>query len=186
LNDSEIFKEIVSLDELSIDQAPTHAILSDGISRLDVLQICSPSGISHVVQKSNLKLDCETRLTRVMLESPMDFVNFPLSSILSDSAPTWESENNLRHIQIEFDSAAMKESALEQLQEYAKRFSNPPSVVCDMTVAADELITNAIYDAPYVDFGNTHSGPDRNKDLISIDAEKRPVFLQVLTRLGSS
>lgn len=162
-------------DLLSIHPLPP-LIVGDHLSSLVLLQLCENEGVRHVVQRSNLKPDLETKVAQFMLERPRDFILSPVSVILEEDVPNLESEKRVTEYYREIDSPHSKSELIDGLKEYAQKFKNPRSVIYDLSIVADELITNAIYNAPFVDDLNSRSGPDRNPDTATIDPNKKPVL----------
>jgi hypothetical protein len=174
MNKSEQLLEIKSHDELHSDRLLPPLIVGDQLSSLTILQLCSTKGVRHVVQRSNLMPDSETNVAQYMLEHPSAFIRYPISAILGNPNPSAESEDLMVGFKAKIDSPDAKLEIEELLQQYARQFKNPSSVIYDISIAADELITNALYNAPYVDEQNSKSGPTRNPSNINVDPLKKP------------
>lgn len=174
MSTSDRFLEVCSIDELKSTAPLPPAIIGDKLPNLILLEICGQKGVKHVIQKSNLKPDSETALAHFMLENPRDFVRDPIGSILGQLQTVTEAEEIREKFYEEIKSPLEKFDVIKNLQTFAKKFKNPSSVVYDIALVADELISNALYNAPYVDAGNTRSGPDRNPQNIAVDPQKRP------------
>jgi hypothetical protein len=174
MSPSDRFLEVCSVDELTTTASLPPAIIGDKLPNLILLEICGQKGVKHVIQKSNLKPDSETALANFMLEHPRNFIRDPIASILGQLQTGSEAEEKWEKFHEEIKSPLEKCEAIEKLQTFAKRFKNPSSVVYDIALVGDELISNALYNAPYVDPGNTRSGPDRNPQNIAVDPKKRP------------
>jgi hypothetical protein len=166
--------EIASQDELKTDGVLPPLIIGDHLSSLTILQLCTDRGVRHVVQRSNLKPQSETNLAKFMMDHPAEFIKFPISAILGVPNPSVETELKVVDFKVQIDSPNSKLGLEEDLKDYARKFKNPSSVIYDISIAADELITNALYNAPYVDDQNSTSGPARDPNSIVIDPNKRP------------
>lgn len=174
MNSCTDYIEIHSLDDLNkIDQLPKF-VVGDQIPHLMVLSICADKGVNHVVQKSNLKSDVEMSLAATMLKSPRTYIEYPLSVIFAAPKPSQKTEVDHADLFIELSEVEEKSTALEDLTEYVLQHANPKSIIHDVKLVADELVTNAIYNAPYVDAANRTSGPDRVAGSVQIDPQKKP------------
>jgi hypothetical protein len=176
MNRSGQFLEVQSTEELNSAHPLPPAIVSDKLSSLVVLQLCENNGVRHVIQRSNLLPDLETKVARFMLEQPHKFILAPVSSILEADAPSEITEKHMADFRHEIGSPHCKDKLIEDLREYAKKFKNPSSFIYDLSIVAGELMSNAIYNAPYVDEMNSHSGPDRNPSNIVVDQDRKPVI----------
>jgi hypothetical protein len=166
--------EIKSSDELQKVKPLPPVIVGDNLPSVTLLQLCETEGVRHVVQRSNLSPNVETKLAVLMIQNPRDYFDFPVSSILGVKTPTRETEDSLAEIKVQIDTPAQKKQIVDLIEAYASRFRNPRSLIYDIAVVADELISNALYNAPYVDEANTRSGPERQESSISVDPSKKP------------
>jgi hypothetical protein len=109
-----------------------------------------------------------------MLERPRDYLCFPVSCIFGLETPSLETEKSLAEFAVQIDTPQKKAEILEKIVEFVNRLRSPPSLVYDISIVADELISNALYNAPYVDETNSYSGPNRQSASISVDPDKKP------------
>jgi hypothetical protein len=174
MENSEQILEIASQDELNTRSVLPPLIIGDHLSSIVVLQLCKDKGVRHVVQRSNLEPKSETNLAKFMMDHPAEFIKFPISAILGVPNPSVETELKVADFKVQIDSPNSKFGLEEELKQYARKFKNPASAIYDISIVADELITNAIYNAPYVGVQNTTSGPARDPKNIVIDPKKRP------------
>lgn len=174
MNDSRQLLEINSHDDLRDVRPLPPVIVGDNLPAVVLLQLCETEGVRHIVQRSNLNPDSETRISILMLDNPHDFLRFPVSYILGVKAPTLRTEESLAEIRVQVETPQQKAEIVKKIVEFAKRFRNPQSLIYDISVVADELISNALYNAPYVDETNARSGPERQPSSISVDPSKKP------------
>jgi hypothetical protein len=171
------FLEVGSIEELQKSSSLPAAIISDKLPNLVLLELCGQKGVRHVIQKSNLAPESEASLAKFMLEKPRDFIREPILSILGLPHMNTDQESELNTLYQVIQSPFDKFDVIEKLQDFSKKYKNPSSVIYDIALVADELITNALYNAPYVDAENSSSGPDRNPQSIMVDPLKRPEFV---------
>ena len=168
--------EISSATDLDGARPLPPVIIGDQLSTLVILDLCVEDGVKHVIQRSNLGLLEERQLSTAMQERPKDFIKYPLSMIFGDLSATAEGEKRNQSLSVSISSPEMKNDILDQLKSFANQYAKQKSLLYDITLAADELITNAVYNAPYVDFENLTSGPSRTAGGLKIDADKMPRF----------
>lgn len=168
--------EISSPTELDGARPLPPVIIGDQLSTLVILDLCVDDGVRHVVQRSNLGLLEERQLSAAMQERPKDFISFPLSMIFGDLSASAAQEARNQSLNIAISAPEMKSHILDQLKEFASKHAKQKSLQYDITLAADELITNAIYNAPFVDSENLTSGPSRTAGNLKIDPAKMPRF----------
>lgn len=176
MSPSNLELEIGSPTELDGARPLPPVIIGDQISTLVMLDLCVNDGVKHIVQRSNPGLLEERKLSAAMQQRPRDFIKFPLSMIFGEPSVSEATEAKYKGLDILITFAEMKGAILDQLKKYVEEHAKQKSLLYDLTLAADELITNAIYNAPYVDADNLKSGPARNASAISIDSQKQPRF----------
>ena len=113
-----------------------------------ILREAINSGIHQIVQKSNLNYHQEIKTSKIMLRSPEKFLLYPLSTILHPDKVDQESETGLSLFQFHFTRAAQKSEMLDSLSGALKKFANRTSQY-DICLIADEMFSNACYNAPY-------------------------------------
>jgi hypothetical protein len=148
-------------------------ILDDKLSTIKVLSLCIQSSFRHVVQTSNLDCDAEIKVSTDMIQNPESFLLYPLSNIFGAENPSTKTEKELSDISTYISQPKEKTDIIEHLVTYVEKYSNPKSLSDDVRMVADELITNSIYNAPFVDKENSNSGPNRTV-AITIDQNKKP------------
>lgn len=168
------FYEIKELSELITKPDDEKIILCDKLTAVEVLSICSDKHANHIVQKSNIKSDAELKLSSSMTNSPEMFIRFPLSVIMGAEHPTEQTEKERQGLSFFMTVPEDRESILSQIEQYIGKHCKRKSVIDDIRLAADELITNCLFNAPYVNKDNSNATVDRISSEISIDADKKP------------
>ena len=173
----EIF-ELTTADDPSNLNTTAPIVVCDSLGSEYVLSLFSRSKIQHIIQKSNLNHQSEIQISATMLQSPDQFRQFPLSTILGVHNPTSDSEAQLAEVNHQLSHPDEKSLVLDQIEKWVAESNHQRSIANDVRLIADELISNSIFNAPYVDFENSFSGPTRDKNKISIDPAKKPrVFI---------
>ena len=86
-----------------------------------------------------------------MLNAPGHFFDFPLSTVLFPTdLPSREVETKLCLHRSAFHRSDQKSELLEHMAETVKTVSHRRSLLEDARLVSDELISNAIYNAPFV------------------------------------
>lgn len=138
--------------------------VGDSIEAPAVVQFASEFKFRQIVQSSGHDYDLEVLTSELMLTRPEVFVENPLSSILDPLNASPERELEVRAFGTSFSSAKEKKKILDDLEAYALGVSRSESLTADIRLAADELITNAIYNAPHVNYEQNGPGAPRTRD----------------------
>jgi hypothetical protein len=165
----------LEIDQISPEQDLGDFIFTDNASNLTVLQMCLNKNIKHFVQKSNVDHVKEISLSQNMGSDPNSFLLFPLSTIFGQTSPSEETEKKLRHVFFEVCNPNEKYSLLGKIESYVKSLTKASSLQYEVLNASDELFTNAIYNAPFVDQGND-GGVERDVRKVTVESDKRPYF----------
>ena len=168
------FYELKELSEILTKPEDEKIILCDRLTSIQVLSMCFNKTAEHIVQKSNMEIETELKLSSYTTNSPEMFIKFPLSVILGVEKPSAETEAEKLGLTFFLTEPTDKEMALEQLDIYIAKYCKRQSVIADIRLAADELISNSLFNAPYVNKDNTNSNIERDYSKISIDPLKKP------------
>lgn len=170
-------KKYLELNEYSEELSKSSEekiILCDKLTSVQVLTLCLNGNTEHIVQKSNVLIDAELKLSSYSLKSPEVFINYPLSVIIGIENPSAETEKEAAGLSKFLSVPSDKEDVLDDLEAYMNEHCKRSSVIADIRVAADELISNSLYNAPYVNQANSNSNVSRDYSNISIDPQKKP------------
>ncbi len=174
MDQKNFFFELKELSELLSKPEDEKIILCDRLTSVQVLSMCFDKTAEHVVQKSNLQTDTELKLSSYTTDSPEMFIKFPLSVIMGVEKPSAETEKEKLGISYFLTEPLEKEMVLEKLEEFIGLYCKRHSIIADIRLAADELITNSLFNAPYVNMENSNSNMERDNSKISIDPLKKP------------
>ncbi|MBC7458204.1 MAG: hypothetical protein H7235_08005 [Bdellovibrionaceae bacterium] len=166
-------KDIKTLDPKTIEGG---IVVCDQIPCHQVLSLYAEKNIQHVVQFSNLDSASEVKLSAKMITHPAEFIQYPISMVLGAESPSKDTEAKLSEVSFHLSNADDKYTVLSQVETFLSKFSNSSTLLYDIRLTCDELITNSIYNAPYIDQDNKNLNPTRDKSKISIDQKKKPYF----------
>ena len=88
--------------------------------------------------------------------------------------PDQASESSLAEYSFQMSDVDQKTEYLDHLESYVRLHATPKSMSLDVRAMADEVITNSVFNAPFVDMENSFSGPTRDKGKVMIDPNKKP------------
>lgn len=168
------FYELKELSEILTKPDNEKIILCDRLTSVQVLSMCFDKKAEHIVQKSNVQIESELKLSSYTTDSPEMFIKFPLSVIMGVEKPSAETETEKLGLSIFLTEPREKEDVLAQLDTFIAKYCKRQSVISDIRLAADELISNSLFNAPYVNADNSNSNIERDYSKISIDPAKKP------------
>lgn len=144
-----------------------------GLSPQDVLRFATDHGFSHLCQKDGFNFDRQLESAKTLVTSPESYFQLPVSSILKPTAMNEATEKSLICLDERFDSSQQKRSLLDSITKYLEEKGLSQTLIEDVNAVADELITNAIFNAPFIDMRtNTNPGLNRMDTEIKLKAGK--------------
>lgn len=162
-------------EEIRPNELIGDVLFTDNMTTPSALNFVLTGQTKHIVQMSNLNHPHELAVALKITENPEEFFEFPLATIiLCPDKGNLVKEFDLRKVYFEVERANQKQEMLDKMEKYLKGISNSPTLISDILSVADELFTNAIYNAPYVDENNTSMGSDRDINQVEVDQNKRP------------
>lgn len=117
--------------------------------------------VSHICQTSHPYFVEDLNVAAVMLGCPDIFRQNPVSSILNTASTDFRQLDQKIIFEFEFNAAKQKSQTLQGVENALIKKSVPASIVSDAVIVADELFTNAVFNAPFVDLENTLPGASR-------------------------
>ncbi len=124
----------------------------------EVLRYAVERNISQIVNETGPHHESELKSSMAMMEAPISFFDFPLATILCPEDVNAQSEKSMLQLEIPFFKSDDKESILDSIGDYMKSLAGSGTLESDVRLVADELFTNAIYNAGFQD---TPGGADR-------------------------
>jgi|GEM_PF-2845553 len=140
------------VDSQTKDRVAPHCIgLAEGLPPEQVLRLATELDYTHVIQKNGLEYPKELITTEILIEQPSSFFEYPVASIFkpSDLSPAGEKDHTLADTR--FTSSTQKRSVLELFGKAMESKGLQQTLIEDITLVADEMFTNAVFNAPFVD-----------------------------------
>lgn len=162
---------LLNLDEVrSLDKVDDNVILvCDELPPEEVMEIAVDKKIRHIVQKNSLNFEIELNSAADMITKNSEFLDYPMASILSPQRKNKEIENDLCILNMNFSKSSEKHGMLSEIKESIFTLSKSSTLMSDVLSLSDELITNAVFNAPFVDEDNINSGVSRSKGEVTMD-----------------
>ncbi len=145
-------KQVVELDDFSFDgdYSLNRIGIGNKISPERLLFLAVKYKFKHLLQNSAADTDVQFLSSEIMLDSPELFFKFPLSTILQPKAPNLKTEKTLSKLKMKFKNSEQKSEVLEELAELLLSLSKDQSLMSDAKLVADELMCNALFNAPAI------------------------------------
>jgi hypothetical protein len=144
-------------------------VAAEGLGMGQILDLSLDHQARHVCQVQAGAVNAELNSSAIMLKNPQLFLDYPVGVILSPTNLTPETNRELTKLHICFRRTAEKMPSLEHLRELLVQNGRTESLIADAVLIADELFTNAIFNAPFVDLTTGHNpGIDRSDETVEI------------------
>lgn len=114
-----------------------------------LLDLALNQGLNHICQFSNLHIERELNTSASMLVKPEGFLTHPLCTILQPTLANDKNEKNLKQFEVRFSKASEKKQMLDELEKYLRTIIKAESLIDELKSVADELFTNAVFNAPF-------------------------------------
>jgi hypothetical protein len=128
--------------------------LTTQLAPAKVLHVATTQSLFHLVQRQGFAVDQELLAAHKMIAAPDQFMTLPASTILTPDRIDAEVERGLCLADIPFHSSLQKKDVMARVQAAVLTKSSSSTLMEDVLAVTDELFTNAIYNAPYVDFAS--------------------------------
>lgn len=130
----------------------SHCIgVCDGLDRKQVINLIATTGIPHIVQVSSVEFESELMTSAMMIEKPLTFLDDPISNTLLASFqrnPAEFPDAPNHRFKYSFNSSIEKKAALDSLRTYVSKVPKSKTIINNAVLMADELYTNAVFNAP--------------------------------------
>lgn len=123
-----------------------------------VLQFAVDGDCNHICQKDGLNYDSEVQSSQELLCAPEKFFSHPAASILSPDQIEQSSEAKLLKVNLPFNSSKQKNEILTEVNKYLVKQVPSQILHDDIRAVADELFTNALFNAPFAN-SESSEGP---------------------------
>jgi hypothetical protein len=147
--------------------------ISENLDPEALLGLSLDSGFNHICQKSGHFFEQELNSTNCIIDSAQNYFKFPIATILTPDDLSDSSERALLAVERSFNSSAQKQEVLASISNAMQAKALPQTIHDDAIAAADEMFTNAVFNAPFVD-AHTHKNPgvSRHSSEIKLDGGK--------------
>ncbi len=147
-------------------------MVCDQLTPANVIGFALDLGFTHVCQSSHPYFVQDLNTSARMVLDSKSFINYPLSSILAPAVVNGETEKRLTEFEFKFDQASQKANILKGVSHLLETKKVSSSIQADVVVIADELSTNAVFNAPFVDMENVVSGAARSEENVKMHVGK--------------
>lgn len=162
--------EVVDLDQIQ-DQGADYSKVIGVSSQMDsttLLDMILQSNLGHICQTNNSGFDRELNVAALMITDPNSFLSWPIASIIDPQNVDESRERKLKIFDRPFSKAREKSNVLDELVDCLEGVTKSQSLISDLRGVADELYTNAVFNAPFVNPTN-HSNPGIDRNDLSIE-----------------
>lgn len=118
-----------------------------------LIELVADNGLQHVVQMTNSQLEDELNTSALMISDSCLFFKKPVSSVLDPINAETKEDRDFIIWEKEFTYKETKTRDLDELEEFLRNIVKQNSTVQSLRLIADELYTNAIYNAPLSKIG---------------------------------
>lgn len=153
---------------------PNTIAVTEGVSPEQVLSFVLKEKVTQVVHvgQEAFAVNQELNAAAHMLLHGDRFLAHPVSSILDPQKVSASRDKELTFFEESFSKAADKGRLLTEISNHLKSMVRSQSLIHEILGVADELITNAIFNAPFVDRSNNSSGIGRKESDVKMGLGK--------------
>jgi hypothetical protein len=144
--------------------------VGEALTPEQMLQMVVDGNVEHVCQKSGHLFDKEMLSAETMVRSPESYLEFPAATILSPHDLNEAAEKKLLLVDQPFNCSSQKQVILTLVTDAMQAKGISQTIMDDVVAVADELFTNAIFNAPFVD-KTTHINPGVSRSGLDITLE---------------
>lgn len=145
--------------------------VAEGLAPDQTLRLATELGYRHICQKSGLEYDVELKSSEVLVREPEAFFQNPICSVFSPTDVSRANERALILSESLFNSSNEKRQVLEQANNAMESKGLSRTLIEDITSVADEMFTNAIFNAPFIDH-KTHKNPGVSRQDLEVRLEQ--------------
>ena len=131
----------------------------------EIVEFSHDFDLRQIVQGSSQNYEALLKTSAIMLGQPELFLQNPLSSILDPENAGTEREQTLRVFNRRFRFGSEKSDILNEVRDVVLGICTSDAITSDVCLAADELFTNGVYNAPHVKFESNGPGSPRTLGL---------------------
>ena len=144
--------------------------IAESMDPLNILTVAMASNFNHICQKKGHAFKEEVETAKVMIENPDAFFQYPIATILTPFDLSDVSERALLASECNFNSSEQKQDVLNELYVAMNSKGLAQTIIEDVMAVSDEMFTNAVFNAPFVDFkSQVNPGVNRKELNITLD-----------------
>lgn len=125
--------------------------LADNLAPDEVLRFASEQKLSHLCQRQGFQFDRELQSSQTLVQDPTVYFQHPLATILTPLDVNAAAESKHKKFEFKFNNSNLKRDALSGITQVLVGEGLAQTAIDDALSVADELFTNAIYNAPFAD-----------------------------------
>jgi hypothetical protein len=141
--------------------------VADAANPETILRYATEMGIHHVVQKQGYCYDHELATAQHLVRSPDSFRTLPIASVFTPGDLTPQAERRLIAVEEFFNASSQKRGILDKAIKSLESKGLSQTLIEDVILVADEMFTNAVYNAPFVDPA-TQNNPGINRHNVEV------------------
>lgn len=142
----------------------------------EILNVAIDKGYTQIVQSGSAHFETEMACSAKLLLEPQRLLRMPVSAILDPHNYGSKSEAGLTLLHQTFSVAREKSDLLKKVEETLAEKIKSTALKADIVTVADELLTNAIFNAPFVDLQNSQPGESRENSGVTMTEGKMGDF----------
>ncbi len=151
--------------------------VSESIGPSDVLKLAVDQSRAHIIQTKNPFFAHDLNTAALVSTHNSALSEFPVSAILAPENYGQKSNGELTIFEQSFVASGEKAQILQNVEATLGQHSIPGSLTADIVLMADELITNALFNAPFVDLENTQPGAAREDEIATAPEKSARLFM---------
>lgn len=134
---------------------------TDAVPPEGVISFVIDDGATQVIQGSHPFSKGEQSTTSLLHSNPAAFFEHPVSAVFAPENFGAEADQKFLFYSRTFNEAQQKRPTIQEIEQSLAERIKSTSLRADIVTIADELMTNAIFNAPFVTSDNTSSGASR-------------------------
>jgi hypothetical protein len=137
--------------------------ISNSLPPQEILRLATEKNFTHICQRQGLEFKKEVITSENLIHAPESFFEFPVASVFSPNDLNRKSELKFISATANFNSSYKKREILDMFVKVMESKGLSQTISADVVSIADEMYTNAIFNAPFVDKKSVRNpGVDRS------------------------
>jgi hypothetical protein len=141
--------------------------VAENLEPVQILGLALSNGLQHICQKKGHMYDEEVASSEALIAAQDSYLEFPVASILDPSNVNQKAERKHLVLDEHFDRSSQKQEIYDKVSSTMTQKGIARTVMDEINAVADEMFTNALYNAPFVDL-STHKNPGVSRQNLEI------------------